>query len=137
VLATNTPQLPTSTATSEAEAWRLAPMPGAEFVANEKKSDPAFDSMMSGQATNLAVAQPYYWDIYSIAPGTRYKAIQDYFVPLITQNGLALSVDVQGANEVYLMKFIKKQSKTQIYIQYDGTTAKQKTPAILIFYSKP
>ncbi len=137
VLATDTPELPTDTATPETEAWRLPPMPGAEFVANEKKSDPAYDSMMSGQATNLAVASPYYWDLYSIAPLTRYKAIQAYFVPEITQMGFALTVDMQGANEVYLMKFTKKESKAQIYVQYNGTTAKQKTPAILIFYSKP
>ena len=137
VLATDTPQLPTDTATPEMEAWRIPPMPDAQFVANEKKSDPAYDAMMSGQATNLAVAQPYYWDLYSIAPLTRYKTIQAYFVPAITQMGFALSVDVQGANEVYLMKFTKKSSKSQIYVQYDGTTAQQKTPAILIFYSKP
>ena len=136
-LVTATPAVPTNTPTSEAEAWRLPPMPGAEFVANEKKSDPSYDSVMSNQARNLAVAPPYYWDIYLMAAGTRYKAIQAYFVPLITQNGFALSLDVQGAGEVYLMKFTKKQSKTQIYVQYNGTTAQQKTPAILIFYSNP
>jgi hypothetical protein len=136
-LVTDTPALPTDTATPEMEAWRLPPMPGAEFVANEKKSDPAYDSIMSAQATNLAVAQPYYWDLYSVEPLTRYKVIQAYFVPAITQMGFALSVDVQGNNEVYLMKFTKKQSKSQIYVQYNGTTAQQKTPAILIFYSKP
>ena len=134
---TDTPALPTNTATPEMEAWRIPPMPDAQFVANEKKSDPAYDSMMSGQATNLAVAQPYYWDIYTIAPLTRYKAIQAYFLPTITQMGFALSLDVQGANEVYLMKFTKKDSKTQIYVQYNGTTTKQPTPAILIFYSRP
>jgi hypothetical protein len=137
VLATDTPELPTNTATPEMEAWRIPPMPDAQFVANEKKSDPSYDAMMSSQATNLAVAQPYYWDIYTIAPLTRYKTIQAYFVPAITQMGFALSVDVQGANEVYLMKFTKKDSKSQIYVQYNGTTAKQKTPAILIIYSKP
>ncbi len=137
VLATDTPELPTDTATPEMEAWRLPPMPAAEFVANEKKSDPAFDALMAAQATNLAVASPYYWDLYSIAPLTRYKDIQAYFVPAITQMGFVLSVDMQGNNEVYLMKFTKKHSKTQIFVQYNGTTAQQKTPAILIFYSKP
>jgi hypothetical protein len=137
VLATDTPALPTDTATPETEAWRIPAMPGTEFLANEKQSDPSTDSIMSNQARNLAVATPYYWDVYSIAPGTRYKAIQAYFVPAITQTGFALSVDVQGANEVYLMKFTKKQSKAQIYVQYNGTTPQQKTPAILIFYSNP
>jgi len=137
VLATDTPQLPTATATPEMEAWRIPAMPDAQFVANEKKSDPAYDSVMSGQATNLAVAQPYYWDIYTVAPLTRYKTIQAYFVPTITQMGFALSVDMQGNGEVYLMKFTKKDSKSQIYVQYNATTAQQKTPAILIFYSKP
>ena len=137
VLATDTPELPTDTATPEMEAWRLPPMPEAEFVANEKKSDPAYDALMAAQATNLAVASPYYWDLYSIAPLTRYKVIQAYFVPTITQMGFALSVDMQGNNEVYLMKFTKKDFKSQIYVQYNGTSAQQKTPAILIFYSRP
>ncbi len=137
VLATDTPELPTDTATPEMEAWRLPPMPEAEFVANEKKSDPAYDALMAAQATNLAVASPYYWDLYSIAPFTRYKVIQAYFVPTITQMGFTMSVDMQGNSEVYLMKFTKKDSKTQIYVQYNGTSAQQKTPAILIFYSRP
>jgi hypothetical protein len=135
--ATDTPAAPADTPTAEAEAWRIPPMPGSVFVANEKKSDPDIDAIMVKQATNLAVATPYYWDIYSIAPGTRYANIRAYFVPAITQNGFALSLDVQGAGEVYLMKFTKKQSKSQIYVQYNGTTPQQKTPAILIFYSNP
>ena len=137
VLATDTPELPTDTATPEMEAWRLPPMPEAEFVANEKKSDPAYDALMAAQATNLAVASPYYWDLYSIAPFTRYKDIQAYFVPAITQNGFTMNNDYQSPGEVYNMKFVKKQSKTQIFVQYNGTTAKQKTPAIYIFYSNP
>ena len=134
---TATPAAPADTATPEAEAWRIAPMPGTEFVANEKKSDPSIDVIMSKQAANLAVASPYFWDIYTIAPGTRYKDIKDYFLPAITQSGFDLSLDVQGAGEVYLMKFTKKQSKSQIYVQYNGTTPQNKTPAILIFYSYP
>jgi hypothetical protein len=136
-IATNTPAAPADTPTAEAEAWRIPPMPESVFVANEKKSDPEIDAVMVKQATNLAVASPYYWDIYSIAAGTRYLAIKNYFVPAITQNGFVLSLDVQGAGEVYLMKFTKKQSKAQIYVQYNGTTPQQKTPAILIFYSNP
>ena len=137
VLVTDTPEPPADTATPEMEAWRIPVMPGTQFVANEKKSDPTYDSMMAAQATNLAVAQPYYWDIYSIAPGTRYRDVQTYFIPTITQTGFQLSLDVQGANEVYLEKFTKKQSKSQIYVQYDGTTPQRKTPFILIFYSNP
>lgn len=136
-LATDTPAAPADTATPEAEAWRLAPMSGAEFVANEKKSDPSYDSIMANQARNLSVAQPYYWDIYSIAAGTRYKSIKDYFLPIITQNGFLLSLDVQGADEIYLMKYTKKDSKSQIYVQFNGSTAQRKTAAILIFYSNP
>jgi hypothetical protein len=136
-LATDTPAATAATATPEAEAWRIAPMPGTEFVANEKKSDPSLDVIMAKQAANLAVASPYFWDVYTIAPGTRYKDIKDYFLPAITQSGFDVSLDVQGAGEVYLMKFTKKQSKAQIYVQYNGTTPQNKTPAILIFYSNP
>ena len=135
--ATPTEAVPTNTATPEVESWRIPPMPGAEFVANEKKSDPQYDAVMSNQARNLAIPTPYYWDIYSIAAGTRYKAIKDYFVPAITQNGFTLGVDVQGADEIYLLTFIKKQSKAKIFIQFNASTAQRKTAAILIFYSNP
>jgi len=136
-LSTATEAVPTNTPTPEVEAWRIPAMPGAEFVASENKSDPEYDAIMSNQARNLAIPEPYYWDIYSIAAGTRYKAIKDYFVPAITQNGFALGLDVQGADEIYLMKFTKKQSKAQIYVQFNASTAQRKTAAILIFYSNP
>ncbi len=137
VLATDTQAAPANTPTAEAEAWRIPPMPGAQFVANEKKSDPEYDLVMASQARNLAIPSPYYWDIYSIAAGTRYKDIKAYFVPEVTQTGFALSLDVQGASEVYLMTFIKKQSKSKIFVQFNGSTAQRKTAAILIFYSNP
>jgi hypothetical protein len=137
VLATDTQTAPANTPTPEAEAWRIPPMPGAVFVANEKKSDPEYDSVMTAQARNLAIQTPYYWDIYSIAAGTRYLVIKNYFVPEIAQTGFSLSLDVQGAGEVYLMTFIKKQTKSKIFVQFNASTAQRKTAAILIFYSNP
>jgi hypothetical protein len=136
-LASATLPAPTDTPTPEGEAWRIPAMPGTEFVANEKKSDPEFDTIMSDQARNLAVSPPYFWDIYAIAAGTRYKTVKDYFVSVITQTGYALSLDVQGADEIYLMSFIKKQTKSKIYVQFNGSTAKRKSAAILILYTNP
>ncbi len=133
--ATGTP--PVDTATPEVESWRITPMPGANFIANEKVSDPQYDSIMADQARNLSITQPYYWDIYSVTAATRYKAVKDYYAPIILQSGYVVNQDIQGNDEIYLLTFIKKDTKSKIVIQFNASTAKRKTGAILIFYSNP
>jgi hypothetical protein len=136
-LATATEEVPLDTPTPELEAWRIPPMPGAIFVASDKKSDPQYDVIVSTLATGFALPQPYYYDLYSQEAGTRYRAVQNYFSPIIVDKGYKVASDNQYADEVYQMVFLKQSSKSKIILQYMASTAKRKSASILLIYSNP
>jgi len=119
------------------ESWRLPPMPGAVFVSNDKTASLDDVAAMAQQGQNLAIPAPFSWEAYTLPDNTRYSGVQSYYTPLITEKGYSIGMDVQGANDIYLMTFLGKIDKTsKIGVQFQ--TKKADRPAmVLIFYKNP
>jgi hypothetical protein len=136
---TPTDIVPVATATTAPvlEAWRLAPIPGSELAANDHMSNPDLDQSMAGQAANLAIAAPFNWEIYDLPAAPRALVVKDYYIPLITEKGYKLNNDTQGANDVYLMSFVRiGDNKSRIFVQFQTKTAKRPS-LVMIFYKNP
>jgi hypothetical protein len=123
--------------TLASEAWRLPPMPGAVLLTNDLVASPDDAKAMAAQGQNLAIPAPFSWDAYTLPDKTRYADVQGYYTPLITKKGYSIGMDVQGANDIYLMTFPGKIDKTsKIGIQFQ--TKKGDRPAmVLVFYKNP
>jgi len=119
------------------ESWRLAPMPGAVLLTNDKTASSDDAKAMADQGQNLAIPVPFSWDAYTLPDNSRYADVQGYYTPLITKKGYKIGMDVQGANDIYLMTFLGKVDQTSKFgIQFQ--TKKADRPAmVLIFYKNP
>jgi hypothetical protein len=127
---------PTETEAAQMEEWRLPLLPGAVFIANDTAYTDDWVKEMDKQAANLAIPAPFFWDVYQLTDGTRYRELQQFFPPILVGRSYKLSNDVQGSNEVYLMTFLKSDTKSKTVIQFQSSTSKR--PALLIvIYKNP
>lgn len=133
---TDTPE-PTATSTQiEKEAWRINPMPDAQFITSEKIQDESWEKTMASQAANLAIPAPYFYDVWQLPDGTRYLNVRTYYNQDLVAKGYKLMRDEQGAGDVYLLVFAKTEIKSKIAIQFQTSTSKRPC-LVLILYSNP
>ena len=117
---------------SEFSARLSIPLEGELVISSNESMDQEWREWIEGHARNLAIPEPYEWEMIDFPSGTKHKNVEaQYRNALVKLRGYRQTFGELGTNNIYLMKF--KKDDTVVTIHFWEETKDEK-PAALIIY---
>lgn len=110
----------------------VIPLKGELVMSSDESLDKEWKEWIEGHARNLAIPEPYEWEMIDFPSGTKHKNLEAYYRnALVTLRGYRQTFGEMGTNNIYLMKFKKDDVVVTIHFWEE---TKDEKPAALILY---
>lgn len=124
------------------QSWRFEMIPTANRIVDDQYTNSDWDDFINGQARNLAVASPFFWEYAELPDQTRYAEIEDYYIKTAQKHGYKLGNSVQGVTKAgqntYLLTFVKGSGVDASRVVLEFWAKTPDYPAnLMILYSNP
>ena len=137
-----TPPIYTPSSPYGNQSWRFEMIPTGNRIVDDQYTNSDWDDFINGQARNLAVASPFFWEYAELPDQTRYAEIEDYYIKIAQKHGYKLGNSVQGVTKAgqntYLLTFVKGSGVDASRVVLEFWAKTPDYPAnLMILYSNP